>query len=367
MKKENSHNVIFIDDDIDMLSFYTNTFSNQLLNLIDINTITANSGDDGIKKIQDASKNNNIIKVAFIDLNMPDGVDGVETAMAIREINPNIEIVLVSAYSDMIIHESLNNIGLQDKLLFFKKPFEVKELKHIVLNLITKYNNEKIKDEFLANVTHELNTPLSAIIGFSQLLLESDENDTVKEYGNYIGMSANVMKSLIDELIMSVDIKRKGLELFTEKVEMNHLSKTCFDMLTPIFINKKGVEYSYSCLSNKKAYCKLDKDKIVQCFNNLISNSYKFTDCGYVRVETRIVKNKYIISICDSGIGIPEEKIKSIFEPFSRIENTHHSLSGLGLGLSLVKKIMNQHNASINVFSKSGTGSCFEMCFDLLE
>lgn len=367
MKKTKFHNIICIDDDPEMLSFYINTFSKTFFNLIDVNVIIADSGQNGLRKIQEESEKKNVIKVAFVDLSMPDGIDGIETALAIREIDPNIEIVLVTAYSEINIKQSLNDIRLQDKLLFFKKPFDAQEIKHIVLSLITKYNNEQIKDEFLSNVTHELNTPLSAIIGFSQLLLESNENDSVREYGNYIGMSANVMKSLIDELIMSVDIKRKGLDLFEEKVEMNKLSKDCFEMLSPIFLNKKDVHYSYNCLSKREAYCKLDKDKIIQCFNNLISNSYKFTDNGFVKVETRIENDMYIISISDSGIGIPDEKIKSIFEPFSRVESVHHNISGLGLGLSLVKKIMNQHNASINVFSKSGEGSCFEMCFDLSE
>lgn len=383
------NNVIFIDDETDILESYKAIFNppktesklkglvedflgeqkevdNDLFDEVKFDVHIADQGLSGVEIIKNAIKNGQHFKIAFIDMRMPPGINGLETAKLIRAIEPKIEIVIVTAYSDVDFKTISKELGAQDKLLYLKKPFDSQEIKQIALNLVAKSQNEQIKEDFISNVTHELNTPLSAIIGFYQLLAEKKFGEEEAEYINYIGMSANIMKSLVDELLMAVDIKRKGLDLIVEKVEMNEFVKDCHSMLKPIFLNKNDVAFRYlNETGDNKYYCKIDKLKIRQCVNNLVNNAYKFTQKGKVEIISKVENDNFIIAVCDSGMGIPEDKFNSIFEKFSRVETDHHQIPGLGLGLSIVKKIINVHGAKINVYSKLEEGSCFELIFKI--
>lgn len=386
------NNIIFIDDEINILESYKSIFkknkpASKLLGLadeflgessskafdpfdeVDFNILTADQGLVGVELVKKMAEQGNPLKVAFIDMRMPPGINGLETAKMIRGIDSKIEIVLVTAYSDVDFKTISQEIGAHDKLLYLKKPFDTQEIKQIALNLIVKHRNETIKDDFISNVSHELKTPLSSIIGFYDLLREKSDtlNDKeLSEYVNYIGMSAQIMKSLVEELLTSVEMKRSGVFLDKQPVEMIDFVNSCYKSLKPIFKDNENVTFSFinEC-TDEVPISMIDSLKIRQCINNLVNNSYKFTEKGFVELKIYQECEWVIVAVTDSGIGIPHDKFKNIFEKFFRVENEHHQIPGLGLGLSILKKIMDSHEALVCVSSVEGEGSCFELKFQL--
>lgn len=386
------NNIIFIDDEVNILESYKSIFkknkpASKLLGLaddflgessskvfdpfdeVDFNIMTADQGLAGVEIVKKMAEQGNPLKVAFIDMRMPPGINGLETAKMIRGIDPKIEIVLVTAYSDVDFKTISQEIGAHDKLLYLKKPFDTQEIKQIALNLIVKHRNESIKDDFISNVSHELKTPLSSIIGFYDLLRDKSDaiNDKeLSEYVNYIGMSAQIMRSLVEELLTSVEMKRSGVFLDKQPVEMIAFANSCYKSLKPIFKDNHNVTFSFinEC-TEEIPVSMIDPLKIRQCINNLVNNSYKFTEKGFVEIKIFQDAEWVILAVTDSGIGIPHDKFKNIFEKFFRVENEHHQIPGLGLGLSILKKIMDSHEAIVTVSSVEGEGSCFELKFQM--
>jgi signal transduction histidine kinase len=385
------NNLLFIDDEDEILKSYKRIFeksskSSDLKGLAadffgeavasyDLDNdgaeyvaYTASQGLDGVELVKKQLELNDPFKVAFIDMRMPPGINGLETAKRIRKLDPKIEIVIVTAYSDIDFKNIVKELGSPDKLLYLKKPFDSEEIKQFALNLVVKHKNECIKDDFISNVSHELKTPLASIIGFHQLLSEMPEikNQEAKEYLNLIGYSSKLMKGLIEELLTSVEFKRSGIVLEKKMTKMVEFAQNCYRSIAPIFKEKDGVNFDLKydeAIANST--CNIDQMRINQCINNLISNAAKFTSSGEVNINLSTDESFFFINISDTGLGIPEEKMNFIFEKFARVENEHHEVPGLGLGLSIVKSIMDAHNAKIIVKSEDGKGSCFILKFKM--
>lgn len=376
--------LLFIDDEAQILEAYEDLFnknsSNQLDDLLDNLDIstgansntkfseqneyevhTANQGIEGIKLVQNALEEDAPFQVAFIDMRMPPGINGAETAKRIRQIDPDIEIVFVTAYSDIDLGKIVSEIGKPDKLLYLKKPFDSQEVKQLALNLSVKYFNTKIKDRFLANVSHELKTPLASILGFSQLLQDEDEDVTEEEKVEFLDIiykNATLMKSLIDDLLSTVTDKKKSIN--KERMSVNSILNFVISTLKPE-AQKKDLGLTLNCEVESFIYA--DRNKISQCFINVIGNAIKFTPKGSVTVTSSEDKENVYIKIQDTGIGIPSEYTEEIFKRFVRVEDDHHNVPGFGLGLSIVSAIVQEHNGSISVESKLGSGSLFTLRF----
>lgn len=174
--------ILLIDDEKEILNVYERIFepeeklSSESLEFLDFEdqfgeelmssakefeVIKCTSGMEGVEQ----AKLNPDIKVAFIDMRMPPGINGAETAKLIREINPKIEIVIVTAYSDINLSEIVEIVGKPDKLLYLRKPFASEEIEQLALNLVTKYDSSRVKERLVANISHEMKTPLSVISG----------------------------------------------------------------------------------------------------------------------------------------------------------------------------------------------------------
>lgn len=382
--------ILFIDDERAILENYRNIFkrstSKGRLNDLAVelfgdsedvkkveekrfDVLTATQGEEGVQIVKE-NINEDPVKVVFIDMRMPPGIDGVETACRIREADPRIEIVIVTAYSDTNLKEIVLRVGRPDKLLYLKKPFETQEIEQLALNLTTKYQDEVIKDQFIANISHELKTPLSAILGFYQLLQDKEEegdfDEETLEYLSFIGSSAKVMKKLIDDLVSVREFNKGKISLEKEPVLMKDFLKDVYQMMNPLF---KDSEVSFDLIFDQtvseKTLCKIDRARVGQCISNLVDNSFKFTKVGKVEIKNFCEENNFVIDIRDTGEGIPNKEKEWIFEKFNRIENDHHMKPGLGLGLSVVDKIIRAHGAKLDIVSEYGQGSSFQLRFSL--
>lgn len=377
--------LLFIDDEKDILGIYKGLFSKkestQKLNSLakdilgdfesstptnfegSFEVLTASQGEAGVNLVRQSVDQGRPISIAFIDMRMPPGIDGKETAKRIREIDPNIEIVIVTAFSDANLSEIVEEVGRPDKLLYLKKPFDVQEIKQLVLNLSAKRGHENSKDNLLANVTHELRTPLASILGFNELLLSlSGMSDEAREYLEMIESNARLLKSLTDDLIESIEMGPDHLDLVKESKDLKDVIVEAYKIMGPKFKQRPEVDFILDESSKtQKVEREVDVMRMVRCVVGLIDNAYKFTEKGHVHVGLREKEGKVEIYVSDTGCGIDENKKEHIFDQFYREENAHHTLPGLGLGLNIVKKITLAHGGRIEVVSKRGEGSTFTL------
>lgn len=214
------------------------------------------------------------------------------------------------------------------------------------------------RKQFVSNVSHELRTPLTSlnIISESLLLQPHWEEGIYREFLGDIESEVKRLNQIIDSLLYLVDVEKKELKIDHQLCYINYLVQNVLKHLNPI-ANKKGVTLNFE--EYEKVQILVDQGKIQQCLINIISNAINYTpENGHVTVKLMSDKNEIVISINDTGIGIPEEAIPKIFDRFYRVDPARaRTTGGSGLGLSIVKQIVMLHNGSINVESTVNVGT----------
>lgn len=228
------------------------------------------------------------------------------------------------------------------------------------------YRATRLKDEFLANMSHELRTPLNAILGMSQGL--QDEimgalNDSQKAAIDSIERSGQHLLALINDILDLAKVESGKLELQLAPVAIAYICKSSLSFVQQQAISK-NIQLSIEAPSDL-ADIVVDELRIRQVLINLLSNAVKFTPNGgsvklTVRQEQSDNKILLCFSVIDTGIGIAQENISKLFQPFTQIDSRLNRLHpGTGLGLSLVRRLVQLHQGSIAVTSELGVGSCF--------
>jgi signal transduction histidine kinase len=228
----------------------------------------------------------------------------------------------------------------------------------------TAEESNKLKTTFLQNMTHEFRTPLNAIIGFSQLIEESYGNrEELKFYSSCIYHSGNELLRFANEIL---DVSR--LESGKMPVHLEEFSLTDVLSMTESYfinlnknLNKPDVKFLVNNTCDPDRTIVTDKKKLIHILNNLVHNALKFTQSGLIEIGcTATDDNSVTFNVSDTGIGIDEEKIPSIFEKFHQIDNSmSRNYSGSGLGLSIVKSYLELIGGTIHVSSLLGKGSNF--------
>ena len=230
----------------------------------------------------------------------------------------------------------------------------------------------KAKQQFLSNMSHEIRTPMNAIIGFTKVVLKTDLTAKQKEYLTAIKMSGDALIVLINDILdlAKVDAGKMTFEKTPFKMAdslsaMLHLFETK--------IQEKNLELVKVLDSKIPEVLMGDPVRLHQIILNLVSNAVKFTTKGKISVSSRLLKQNaesVIIefSVTDTGIGIPANKIKKIFESFQQASSgTSRLYGGTGLGLAIVKKLVEAQQGSIRVKSKVGKGSTFSFQLSFLK
>lgn len=228
----------------------------------------------------------------------------------------------------------------------------------VVQDITQQVKLDNMRKEFVADVSHELKTPLTSIKGFSETLVDGvDDRETEKHFLKIINDNADRMEKLVkDLLILSKYDNKKQTKKLTE-FDLGELSKSCTEKFE-IEVKKKNQKMQ--CLVTADVpHVYADKDGIERVIINIISNSVKYTpDGGTIDVYVGYVHNDAYVKIKDNGIGIPEEDLSRIFERFYRVDKARaRQLGGTGLGLSIAKEIIEQNNGSIDINSKAGEGT----------
>jgi signal transduction histidine kinase len=233
------------------------------------------------------------------------------------------------------------------------------ELKN-ALNRLTELN--RLKSNFIANISHELRTPLTHIRGYLELLIGNEFGPLSEEQLKALDVmrkSEERLEKLIENLIQYSLVARGALDLYITRVNIHHV----LDEVVPEAFQKCKKANIVFKTSNPEIIPEVDADhrKIVWVLSQLVDNAIKFTpDRGIVELNVHVGKNLVSLSIYDNGIGIEPEKFTEIFEPFHQLDGSAtRRYGGTGLGLSMVKQIIEAHNSTIRVKSKLGSGSFF--------
>ena len=222
----------------------------------------------------------------------------------------------------------------------------------------------QVKLRFFTNISHEFRTPLTLILGQIEVLMQMDLGTTIYNRILRIYKNAWYMRNLISELLdfrkqeqgyLKLKVEEQNLVTFTRQIYM------CFYE----YAQKKEITYRFDNVEETISVW-FDSKQLQKVIFNLLSNAFKYTpNKGSIRVEVRMLASQAIVSVCDTGVGIPEEHISKIFERFYQTDNSSSFTLGTGIGLALAKGIMNMHHGKIDVESTVGKGTKFTLSLPL--
>ena len=228
--------------------------------------------------------------------------------------------------------------------------------------------SNRAKDEFLANMSHELRTPLNAIIGFSEMMKHELMGEIgVPEYRQYIRdihASGQHLLEVINDILDLAKIEANSLDLNEEILDPREELDGCVRLITPK-ANDNDIGLSFDSSAGTRSL-RADMRMFKQIFLNILSNAVKFTPSGgEVSVNLRIAKGgELIISVADTGIGIPPELLPTVFEPFAQVDSgLDRKFEGTGLGLPLTKSMVELHDGSIHIDSRPDIGTVVTVTF----
>ena len=217
---------------------------------------------------------------------------------------------------------------------------------------------DNMRKEFVADVSHELKTPITSIMGYADTLLEGEYDDVTKnKFLNVIASEARRMAKLVTDLLSLSRYDNNTVKVEKTEFDLGELVKKCQEKLE-IEINKKNHKVENLVTTNVPLVY-ADKSGIERVILNILTNSIKYTkENGTIKIYVGFVYNDAYIKIIDNGIGIPEEDLSRIFERFYRVDKARsRELGGTGLGLSIAKEILDQNNGSIDIKSELGKGT----------
>lgn len=226
---------------------------------------------------------------------------------------------------------------------------------------------DMLKSAFLATMSHELRTPLNSVIGFTGILLRQMPgplNDEQKKMLSIVQNSARHLLSLINDVLDISKIEAGELELHMKEIELVPIIEDVFALINPQ-AEEKGLELNLR-VSDHPRFITVDERRFEQVLINLMGNAVKFTFQGKITLSYYAENNFLILRIEDTGIGIPNEMLSKLFQPFMQVDmGIDRKFEGTGLGLFISRKIIEMMGGSIEVQSEPDKGSCFTITLPL--
>ncbi|GAB3500603.1 ATP-binding protein [Spirosoma knui] len=251
---------------------------------------------------------------------------------------------------------------LNDEIFVYvaKKQKEIDELKRL----------EQFRREFLADVSHELKTPIFAAQGFIHTLIDGavDDEQVRDKFLSKAAKSLDGLDALVKDLVALSQLETGEVKMSFERVDLIHVTQEIFDQLEKI-AHVKDTSLKMRVDRPGPFWVKADPQRIAQVMTNLVENGIKYgNENGRVVVSLEEDKKHVLVSVRDDGPGIPPEHLSRIFERFYRVEKSRSKdRGGTGLGLAIVKHILNAHRTKITVMSKLEKGTTFRFKLDKLE
>ena len=335
-------------------------------------------GQAALALVQKARQEDRPYAVVFVDMRMPPGWDGLETIEHFWAVDPEIQAVICTAYTDHSWEEIIERLGSDDRLLILQKPFSGVEVSQLAMSLTTKWNLARqahqrlqaaeaanvAKSRFLANMSHEVRTPMNGILGMSELLMQTPLNDKQRRYVQTLQKSGQTLIQIINDILDISKIEAGKLKLEQIAFDLRQLVTEAQELfsgqagskglrLTTILSEAVGHEYVG------------DPVRIRQILANLIGNAIKFTAQGQVTVSMAVVddavgQTDVCLKVQDTGIGVEPAIQANLFTPFTQADgSTTRKFGGTGLGLAIVKQLAEMMGGTVGVESVPGRGSTF--------
>lgn len=230
--------------------------------------------------------------------------------------------------------------------------------------------DSKAKNEYLANMAHDIRTPINTVLGMNEMILRENTNVEVNEYANNIKRASNILVELVNDILDISKIESGNMELLEDSYEVGELLN---DVITVIKdkCKKKNLQFVVNVDKSIPSQLYGDENKIRQVLLNLLTNAVKYTQSGTVTFEIKVMNRngsdnvELYVSVEDTGSGIQQENLKSIFSSFKRIDEIRNTkIEGTGLGLNIVYNLLKLMKSKIEVQSEYGIGSKFYFLLD---
>ena len=230
---------------------------------------------------------------------------------------------------------------------------------------------DKAKAEFISNMSHDIRTPLTGIIGLSAMVESESQEENIKKYAQMLNISGEQLLSLLNsvlDIVASDSIGKKSLRISTFNLE--DLLRSIFELELPS-LELKSIDFNLDMDEKIPPFIASDKEKIYRIILNILSNAIKFTDTGSITIKARLISQKedeifVKIQIIDTGIGIPKEDVSKVFDQFYRANPAYEGkFDGYGVGLHIVQKYLNLLKGNVLVESELGKGTCISLTLPL--
>jgi signal transduction histidine kinase len=307
------------------------------------------------------------VDLVTLDLKMP-GLTGINVLEKVKQHDPDIEAIIITGYGSLDTAIEGLRLGAFD---YISKPFDVNHVLSLVRRGLerrsAKTRLRQVKADFLSNVSHELRTPLSVVVGFVYLLLNqvigklTEEQQKVLET---VYRNSEELLELIDNVLWMTSLNAGDTDAIVGKFDLRGVVEDTTRRYQRI-LQEKGLKLAIEWPDSNVTIVN-DRAKIERIFQNVFNNAVKFTSQGEIRVKTRHTadRNGIELEVTDTGVGIEKNKLDSIFEPFHQLDgSTHRSFSGLGLGLTVARRMAQLIGGTIEISSEPGVGTRILMKF----
>ena len=366
--------ILLIEDEPEVRESYVD-----MLSMLGCEVDGADNGVSGLEKLD-----NDTFDIVITDLNMP-VMNGLETLRQIKKKEIDTEVIVVTGFATI---ENAIGAMKQGAFDYITKPVSIEHVKIVLSKCLQKIQARRenkqlktmnaqlselneLKDKFITITNHELRTPLAVLKGYLDLLdmeMEEINNDDANDYLGIIGKTVDEMVEMIDNLHNLSNLSKSRNKPDYEQIDINELIEEIFDEAHALF-KKRNVNLNL-IKSKEELNVLADRKELKRAIRELLQNALKFTNAeGHVTISAKNVSiNKQVfIEVSDTGIGIPSDKLDLIFEPFYEVQDVmHHSTSktgfmgsGIGVGLSLSKEIVESFGGEIVVESNPSQGSIF--------
>ena len=347
---------------------------------------SALQGEEALAKVQRGVADGAPHAMAFVDMRMPPGWDGLETIRRIWEIQPDLETVICTAYSDHPWCEIQRTLGISDRLLILKKPFDKVEVQQLALAITEKWNLRRLarlhqdglsdlvhlrtremlhahrsKSEFLANISDELLTPMHGVLGLTELLAGTELTGEQRELLGDLRHSGRLLLGLLNNVLLFNTIESGKLNLQSASFELRALCQSAAkDQAAKA--RAKGLDFELSLDPKLAPHAQGYPDHIKQVLTLLLDNAIKFTEEGAItfRVRPAVAAHTVEFVVTDTGSGISPELLAVLKHPFSQIDSSpSRKTGGIGMGLTLSKQLVGVMGGWLEFQSQLGRGSTF--------
>jgi signal transduction histidine kinase/AmiR/NasT family two-component response regulator len=374
----------------------------------------ADQGERGVQLLEEAFQRGERQAMAFVDVRMPPGLDGLQTIQGLWRVDPALEVVICTAYSDYSFEEIVAKLGSSHRLLILKKPFDPVEVRQLADALTEKWNvsrreeerladlaraeaeareradelarvnvaleeanvraeaASRAKSEFLANMSHEIRTPMNALLGHVDLLCDSGATeDERRGYSETIHRSGEHLLTILNDIL---DISR---------IEAGRLVVKPTDF-SPLELAREVVSMMWTQAAEKDLKLRFEADgalprvvrsdpvRVRQILLNLLGNAIKFTKRGQVSLAMKLepgvddTRRTLRFEVADTGIGIEAKDRARLFQAFSQADGSStRQAGGAGLGLAISKRLAGILGGDITVESEPGRGSVFTFLLEV--